>query len=461
MHDHTMQAHDLPTLPPGPTASRLVQTYRFARRPQSSLDDSFKKYGDAFTAHMFGLGTVVVFSDPAAIEDLFTATAEQCATGECNRRLFEGFLGAHSLLNIDGPRHRRKRRLLMPPFHGQRMSLYGRVMAEITDNEMATWKPGTSFSIQHTTQNITLEVMLRVVFGVDDPVRRDRLRAAILALIADTYRPTAAVLAFPGAQIDLGPRSPWGRFLRLRNIVRAEILDAVTDRRRTGTDGRDDILSMLLDARDEDGQPMSDEELFDDLFTLLVVGHETTAATLAWGFWGVLSNREVARTIREERRSIMGDGPLDTARLPELVYLEATVKEITRRYPVTDGAARLLKVPMKLGRHHLPAGIVATASTWLTHTNPALWPDPHAFKPARFLDARPIPFSLLPFGGGLRTCIGVAFAHYEMKIVLSEVLARADLDLPSGYTPKVVRRTVTLSPSQGVPVRLVRPLSPR
>ncbi|HEY0139090.1 MAG TPA: cytochrome P450 [Nannocystis sp.] len=448
-----------PSLPPGPPASRLVQTYRFARHPQSSLDVSFKRYGDAFTARLFGLGTVVVFSDPAAIEDLFTKPAEELATGECNRRLFEAFLGPHSLLNIDGPRHRRKRRLLMPPFHGQRMSLYGRTMAEITAQEMATWRVGAPFPVQEATQNITLEVILRVIFGVDDPTRRDRLRAAILGFVADSYRPTSAILAFPGAQVDLGPHSPWGRFVRVRDHVYAEILAAVADRRATGTGGRDDILSLLLDARDEDGQPMSDEELRDDLFTLLVVGHETTAATLAWGMCGVLADPEVTARLREERRQILGDGPLDTARLSELVYLDATVKEITRRYPVTDGAARLLKVPTQLGRHHLPAGIVATASTWLTHTNPALWRDPLRFAPERFLEARPVPFSLLPFGGGVRTCIGMAFASYEMKIVLSEFLARADLELAPGYTPRVVRRTVTLSPSKGAPVRLRRPVT--
>ena len=454
-----MPALDLPSLPPGPRAPRLVQTYRFARHPLSSLDVSFQRYGDGFTARLFGLGTVVVISNPASVEDLFTAPVEQVVTGEANRRLFESFLGTHSLLNLDGPRHRRKRRLLMPPFHGQRMSLYGRVMAEVTAQELATWPIGRTFPIQQAMQNITLEVILRAIFGVDDPVNRARMGAAILTFIADSHRPGTALNAFPGAQIDLGPRSPWGRFVRARDGVYAEIFNAIAERRATGTAGRDDILSMLLDVRDEDGQPMSDDELRDDLFTLLLVGHETTAATLAWGVWALLAHPEVAAKLRAERRRVMGDGPLDPARVSELTYLDATIKEITRRYPVSDGAARLLKTPLRLGRFHLPAGIVVAASAWLTHTNPATWREPLRFAPDRFVDARPVPFSMLPFGGGLRTCIGAAFASYELKIVLSELLAHADLQLQPGYHAKVVRRTVTLSPVDGVPVRLVRPIA--
>lgn len=454
-----MTTLDRPTLPPGPRAPKLVQTYRFVRQPQSSLDVYFKTFGEAFTADIYGMGTVVVISDPGAIEALFTGPAETIVTGESNARLFESFLGTYSLLNLDGPRHRRKRRLLMPPFHGQRMALYGSIIREITAQEMARWRTGAPFAIQHATQNITLEVMLRVVFGVDDLARRTRLRDAILHFIAGSYRPEAVVMAIRPAQIDLGPWSPWGRVLRTRGEVYRQIREALVDRRATGTAGRDDILSLLLDARDEDGNPMSDDELCDDLFTLLLVGHETTAATLAWGFWGVLGRPDVVAALRKEQRDLFGDGPVDLARLPELAYLDAVVKEILRRYPVTDGAARLLKVPTRLGRYYFPADVMVAASSWLTHTNPNYWRDPHAFTPERFLAARPAPFSFLPFGGGLRTCIGAALASYEMKIVLLEVLRRADLRLRPGYAPRVLRRTVTLSPSEGVPVVLERPIA--
>jgi cytochrome P450 len=453
-----MTSPDRPTLPPGPRAPKFVQTYRFVRHPQDSLDVSFKQFGEGFTARLLGLGDFVVLSDPEAIEAVFTGPPEHLVTGESNARMFESFLGAHSLLNIDGPHHRRKRRLLMPPFHGQRMALYGRVMAEITADEMATWRPGVPFAIQHAAQNITLEVMLRIVFGVDDDARRTRMRDAILDFIAGTYRPEAVVMAVRPLQVDLGAWSPWGRVLRTRDAVHRQILEAVADRRARGTEGRTDILSLLLDARDEDGQPMTDDELRDDLFTLLLVGHETTAATLAWGFWAVLARPDVAAKLREERLRVMGPGPLDPAKLPELVYLDATVKEILRRFPVTDGAARLLKQPTRLGRFHLPADVVAAASTWLTHTNPRFWPEPKRFEPARFLDTRPRPFSYLPFGGGLRTCIGAAFASFEMKIVLLEVLGRSDLRLTPGYRPAVIRRTITLSPTKGVPVTLAAPV---
>lgn len=455
-----MQAPDRPTLPPGPRAPRFVQTWRFVRHPLSSLDVSFARHGDGFTADIWGLGKVVVLSNPDAIEALFTGPQDLLVTGESNARMFEAFLGPHSLLNIDGPRHRRKRRLLMPPFHGQRMVVYGRVMAEVTAAEMATWPIGQPFEIQHAAQRITLEVILRAVFGLDDPARRDRMRDTILRFIACSYRPDAAVLAFRPAQLDLGPRSPWGRLMRARDAVYAEFMTAVHERRAAGTAGRDDILSLLLDARDEDGQPMTDDELRDDLFTLLLVGHETTAATLAWAWWALLSRPDVVARIRDERRAALADAALDATRLPDLPYLDATIKEVLRLHPVNDGAARLLKAPVKLGPFHLPAGVVAAASAWLTHTNPALWPDPKRFDPERFLRARPRPFSYLPFGGGLRTCIGAAFAHFEMKIVLLETLTRADLRLVPGYTPRVLRRTVTLSPSSGVPVVLTRPVTP-
>lgn len=455
---HPPDRDDAPALPPGPRGLRLKHTWQFARDPRASFDAHFREYGEAITIPLLGMGTFVVLSDPAAIGDLFTGDPTNVVTGESNARMFEAFLGAHSLLNLDGPRHQRKRRLLMPPFHGQRMHLYARAMQEITRELMRTWQPGRSFKIQDAMAHITLEVIMRIVFGVDDPTLRARMRAAILEYLAGSYSPTAAVMAVPAAQIDLGRLSPWGRILRTRDAVYRELLAAIDLRRRAGTDGRTDILSLLLDARDESGAPMSDEELRDDLFTLLLVGHETTATTLTWGFWAILERPDVARRIRDERRAVFADGDIDPARISELVYLDAVVKEITRLHPVTDGAARLLKRPTRLGRWYIPANVMVAGSTWLTHRNPKYWQDPDRFDPERFLRARPTPFSFLPFGGGPRTCIGAAFATMEMKVVLLEILGAADLELVHTGPPRVVRRAITLAADGGVPVTLTRPV---
>ncbi|PRQ04162.1 putative cytochrome P450 120 [Enhygromyxa salina] len=448
-----------PQLPPGPRASRLVQTWRFVARPRRSLDDSFARYGDAFTARIFGMGTIVVLSNRAAIRDLFTADPEVVVTGESNRRLFEDLLGANSLLNLDGSRHLRKRKLLTPPFHGQRMHVYGVAMREAARRAMARWRVGQRFAIAQTMRDITLEVILRVIFGVDELDQRERTGAVVLDFLDFFSRPEAAMLGIRAAQLDLGPRSPWGRMLRVRAPLDERINAAIAARRAAGTEGREDILSMLIDARDEDGQPMSDAELRDDLFTLLLVGHETTAASLTWGFWTLLRRPDLVAKIRAEYREVMAGGPLDPGRVGELVYLDAVVKELLRVHPVTDGAARLLMQPTRLGDLHLPAGVMAAASTWLTHHNPALWDQPRRFWPERFLGKKPPAYAWLPFGGGPRRCVGAAFATLEMKIVLSELLNHASLRVEPGYQPKVARRAITLSAAGGVPVELLAPVA--
>jgi cytochrome P450 len=335
-------------------------------------------------------------------------------------------------------------------------------MRAITRERMALWKVGERFPIQDDMQRITLEVMLRVVFGLDDPEQRAAMREALLTFLAFALRPEAAVMWIPIAQVDFGPRSPWGRVKRTRGAVYDLILAAISERRRLGTEGRDDILSLLIAARDEDGQPMSDEELRDDLITLLLVGHETTAQTLTWAFWALLRRPEVLAKIREEHRAVMGaggGGGWTAARLNELAYLGAAIKEVTRVHPVTDGAARLLKTPLRLGRYHLPAGVMVAASTWLTHHNPTYWPEPRRFLPERHLGPRPPLYSLVPFGGGQRLCLGASFATYEMKVILSEMLTGADLVVAPGYKPRVKRHAITVAAAGGVPVVLRRPVA--
>jgi cytochrome P450 len=448
-----------PALPPGPRTPRFVQAWYFMRRPFAMLEDCARRYGDCFTVHVLGMRPGVILSDPDAIRDLFTADSETVVAGESNAELLEPILGEYSVLNLDGARHRRERRLMLPPFHGERVHVYGRIMQEVTRQVMSEWTPGQRFPIQREMQRITLEVILRAVFGLDDSIERERVRSAILRFLALADGPGAAAIAIRALQIDLGRLTPWGRFVRFRHQVDREIFAAIAHRRAAGTAGRDDVLSMLVDARDEEGRAMSDQELRDELFTLLMAGHETTATSLGWVFWCVLERPEVLEGIRAEVRRVAADGPLDPRHVSELVLLDAVIKETARLHPVTDGVGRLLKRPAHLGRLYLPAGVGVSPSTYLTHRRPDLWPEPARFRPERFIGARPRPYAFFPFGGGVRRCLGAAFATYEMKVVLAEVLAAAELRLAAGYRPRVVRRAVTLAASGGVPVILERRLA--
>jgi cytochrome P450 len=445
-----------PAMPPGPRLPRAVQTWYFMRRPFEFVADCARRYGDCFTAGILGLRAGVVVSDPDAVRDVFTGDPADVVAGESNARLIEPILGPASLLVLDGARHLRERRLMLPAFHGERMHVYGEMMRDVTAALMARWPVGRPFPIQHEMQQITLEIILRAVFGVDDDAERERLRQVILRFLALADGPGAATIAIPALQVDLGPLSPWGRFVRRRRAVDREIFAAIARRRAAGTAGRDDVLSMLVDARDEDGRAMTDAELRDELFTLLMAGHETTATSLGWVFWCVLERPDVLAGVRAEIARVAGGGPLPVRRVSELVYLDAVLKETARLHPVTDGAGRLLKRPTRIGRLFLPADTVVSVSAYLAHRRPDVWPEPEAFRPERFVGARPSPYVYFPFGGGVRRCLGAAFATYEMKVVVAEVLSRAALRVAPGYRPRVVRRAVTLAASEGVPVVLER-----
>lgn len=451
-------AGDAPTyaLPPGPNAPRMVQTLNFVRRPFEWAEQCARRYGDCYTIRLLGFTPGVVFSAPDAVKDVFGGDPDTFRAGESNRRILEPLLGMYSLLILDGERHLRERRLMMPPFHGERMHLYGRVMREIADDAIDSWIPGRSIGIHAAMQRITLEVILRVVFGVEDHVRCDQLRPALLRFLALAEGPAAALLAVPALQIDLGGFSPWGRFMG-RVAAIDELLYAEIARRRTsGIAGRTDILSLLMAARAEDGTMMGDRELRDEMFTLLLAGHETLATSLAWVLYHVLTREDVLAAIRDELHSVVGERRLEYQHVPQLRYLDAVLKETARVNPVLDLIGRQLGKPARIGGHDLPAGTLVMVSSYLAHRRPQSWPEPERFRPERFLGPAPSPYAYVPFGGGVRRCLGAAFAGFEMKIVLAEVLSRVDLRVKPGYRPRVVRRAITLGPSHGVPVVVER-----
>ena len=431
-------------LPPGPRAPSAVQLIKWIFAPLPFMQTCADRYGDTFTVRLLGLPPMVFFTDPGAIRQIFTADSEQFRAGKANA-VFEMFFGPNSLLLLDGARHRRERRLLMPPFHGERMRLYGEMMYEIADRSIDAWPVDRSFPVHARLQDITLEVMLRVVFGVADETRLIRLGKAVVEALDlwDVGNPLRPIKAL------------WG-FGRVRREIDALLLDEVRRRRAEEPEERTDIMSKLLAARDEDGSAMSDEEVRDEMFTMLVAGHETTATLVAWVIHRLLENPDVLEAARAEVASVVGSGPRPPAPTAEQVarlgYLDAVIKETSRLHPVVPIVVRQLETDHAVGSVALPAGCIAAPCIYLVHRRPDLWPEPNSFDPGRFVGRRSDPYTFFPFGGGVRHCLGAAFATCEAKIVLARVLSRVNLQPDPDYAVRVVRRGLALGPSAGLPV---------
>jgi len=392
----------------------------------------------------------VFFSNPDAVKEIFTSDPEQLRAGEANE-IVRPLLGDHSLILLDGARHQRERRLMMPPFHGERMYVYGEVMREITDRTIDTWPVGQPFAIHPHLQQITLNVILRTVFGLAEDTTLSRLRTLLTEVLAAGEN---LLMLITWLHIDLGPWSPWGKQVRRRKEIDRLLFAEFARRRTEDLSGREDILSMLMQARDEGGQPLGDLHLRDELMTLLVAGHETTATSLAWMLYRILSRPEVLEKLQTELRQVFGTGPVTPQQINKLEYLEATIKETQRVNPILPVVGRRLKTPTTIGGRTLPAGVVAMPCIYLTHHREDAWPNPDEFKPERFLGRKPTPWEFFPFGGGNRFCLGAGFATYEMKVVLAQVLSRANLRLAPKRPIRMVRRGITFAPSEGTPVVL-------
>ena len=428
------------TLPPGPTQSPLRQTLRWLIRPIAFLEDCRRRYGDAFSVNYLGFRSpMVMLSDPEAIRALYTGRENGLPPGRTIT--LQPVMGARSLLLLEGEEHLVRRRLMLPPFHGERMRAYESVIREVADEEIDRWPIGTPFPLHPRMQAITLEVILRAVFGVTDAARRARLTELLPKLLEATSSAglqLGVLLARRFARLD-----PQAGLQKLLDPVDKLLFEEIAERRRDpDLAERQDILSMLVTARFEDGEGMSDVELRDQLVTLLLAGHETTATGLAWTFDLLLRHRDVLARLRDELAT--GDE----------AYLRATVSESLRLRPVVPLAGRRLAAELRVGDLVLPAGTDVTPAIWLTHTRADLFPEPFAFRPERFLDGGPQTYSWIPFGGGVRRCIGAAFAELEMRIVLREVLERCDLHAADAAPERIARRNVTFSPRNGTRVVL-------
>ena len=427
-------------LPDGPPLPIIGQTLAFGFFPIRYLDWCAEKYGDTFTVRLPSGRTLVMFSHPQAIKEIFTASPDDAHAGESSAPILEPFVGTNSLLLLDGKRHLRERRLMMPSFHGERMRTYVQVMEDATREDMATWPVGEAFAMRPHTQAITLAVILRAVFGVDDDDTLADLHTQMHRILTASVNPQ---LLLPLFRHDLGPRSPWGRFLRQRVDVDAALLGEIR-RRRQDPDiaERGDILSMLIQSRYEDGSGLNDQDLRDELITLLLAGHETTATALAWAFDLLLHNPRVMSRLKETIAA--GD---DT-------YLDAVIKEVLRIRPVIPQVGRKLQRPMTIAGVDLPAGVLAVPNIVLTHRRPDVYPQPHEFRPERFIEQQVDTYTWIPFGGGTRRCLGAAFATTEMKVVLKTVLAEARLRAADPDPERIARRVVTLVPKRGTRVVL-------
>lgn len=445
-----------PSLPPGPSMTPMLQLLHWLVRPYPLLDDCAERYGDIFTLRFNNFCPLIFCSHPDSIQAIFKGgmDTERFVSGSTNG-LLRPLVGDESILLLDGDRHQRQRQLLMPPFHGERMRTYGASMCEITRQAMdACVKQGKAFAVRPAMQEISLKVILQTVFGIDrtshqrqpDGDRYDRLQSQMADLLDMTGSPLSSSLLFIGAlQKDWGAWSPWGRFVRKRAAVDAMLYDEIRDRRDRLDPNAADILSMLLLARDEAGQPMTDVELRDELITLLLAGHETTASALAWALYWIHYQPQIRDRLLDELRGVDLTDSMAIARLP---YLNAVCQETLRIYPIAPIAfpRKVINQPFELQGYRIPPEHMLAPCIYATHHRPDLYPNPSEFRPERFLERQYSPYEFIPFGGGNRRCLGMAFAQFEMKLVLATVLSEYALHLTSDRPLKPARRGVTLAP---------------
>jgi cytochrome P450 len=434
------------TLPPGPRGS-VVQMLRYARDPLGFYADCARRFGDVFTVPTL-LGPLVVCGDPEGVRSIFALPAESFSRWSTDA--VSPLLGEASLLLSGGARHARDRKLLTPPFHGERMRAYGAVMRASALREAASWTPDAAFSMQDAGSAISIDVILRAVFGVDEAAGLDELRAALLGALASM---SPLLMLFPALRRRFGGIGPYARMVRVRDRLDALTYEAIARRRaRADAGGGDDadVLGLMLSARYDDGSAMSDREIRDQLLTLVFAGHETSGIALAWAInW--LERTPPVRDRLLAELSALGDDPTPAA-LAAAPYLEAVCHETLRLYPVVGEVVRLLRAPLTLAAWTIPPGVAVSAGIALVHARPDLYPDPEAFRPERFLDRRFAPHEYLPFGGGARRCIGAAFGLYEMKVVLGTLLSRYRFKLAREDWERPVMRNLAMGPKGKVRV---------
>jgi cytochrome P450 len=422
-------------LPPGPNWPAAVQALAWWSRPVPFMERCRAKYGKRYTIKMVGTPPFVTISDPDEVKQIFMTPPDVLHPGE-GAVVLEPVVGKHSLILLDEDVHLEQRKLMLPAFHGERMKRLTGVMTEITEQEVGSWPTGATLKLHPRMQALTMEIILRAVFGMDaEDERLVTLRRNLTEILEFGTTPASLV-----PQLRRGPA--WNAFVRLREETDALMFDFIDERRATNGD-RDDVLAMLLTARHEDDTPMTPQELRDELMTLLVAGHETTASQLAWTFERLVRTPRVLRSLTQAVDA--GD---DT-------YVDATVNESLRHRPVLPIAEpRLVKKPVEIGGWRYPEGVALTCNAYLMHHDPDLYDAPYEFRPERFVDEQPGTYTWIPFGGGRRRCIGASFAQLEMRLVLKAVLERYELAPDAAGMETTRRRAITYTPSRGASTRV-------
>ncbi|HET9677967.1 MAG TPA: cytochrome P450 [Solirubrobacterales bacterium] len=426
-------------LPPGPRMPRALQTAIWSRKAQWFLEQSRARFGPMFTIRIAYEGDWVVVTDPELVKQVFTGDPRVFHAGEGNQ-ILRPILGENSVLVLDEKKHIAQRKLLLPPFHGERMQAYGAKMAEIAAREIESWPAGTPYKLRPRMQAITLEIVIETVFGVHGGERMGQLRDALRDFLDLTSDPRALL---PILMIGPDRISQVPAFRR--RIARVDELLALEIAERRGAEDlaeRDDVLSMLVQARHDDDSPMSDAEIRDELLTLLVAGHETTATALSWAMERLTRHPEKLERLRDEVEAGEED------------YLTATIQETLRLRPVIVIVIRKLTEPVELGGYELPAGARVVPSIHLIHRDPEIYPEPDRFLPERFLDNPPGTYTWIPFGGGVRRCLGAAFAQFEMQVVLRELVRRWEIKPASAASERPFRRAITETPRRDAEVIL-------
>jgi cytochrome P450 len=437
-----------PSLPPGPSYPSLIQGIGLWSRPYAYFERCRERYGKRFTVRFPFSPPFVAVTEPDQVKEVYTAPADVLHPGE-GTVVLEPLVGRNSVLLLDEDAHMEQRKLMLPAFHGERMQKLASLVNEVAEQQIERWSEERAPALQPRLQALTLEIILRAVFGLDPGPRLDALRDRLTTLLAYGDKPMTLLPQPPLWLMRLTNRvGPLAGFLDIRERVDRLLFEQISERRREAG-VRDDVLSMLLEARHEDGTPMSDQELRDELMTLLAAGHETTASTLAWAFERVAREHAVRRRLVAE----VDSGDDDS-------YLTATIQETLRRRPVLPNTApRLVKRPVEIGGWLYPAGCALVANAYLLHHDPDVYPQPYAFRPERFLEEPPGTYTWIPFGGGRRRCLGASFAMLEMKIVLPAVLRAYELESIGPHeAPR--RRNITVRPGRGARVGFAKRPAP-
>ena len=451
------------------TKPAWLQQLQWVADPVGYMETAARACPDIFQANVVGFGGGLVFvNQPQAIQDILTRDTTlgsrvglYSAPGDLNR-ILTPILGDSSVMMLDGDRHRRRRQLVMPPFHGDRMRAYGDLIRELAINAFDEIPLNQPFEARVVTQDISLNIILKAVFGLSESASGsasggDRFKKLkyLMTQVADLFQSplTSMVLFYPGLQKDLGSWSPWGKFVRDRQKLDDLIYLEIAERRAESRTDRIDILSLLMSARDEAGEPMSDVELRDELMALLFAGHETTATAMAWALYWTHRQPEVRTKLLQELATL-GENP-DPMEIFRLPYLTAVCNETLRIHPVAMLTfPRQVETPVEVLGYPLEPGTIVVGCIYLVHHRSDLYPNSHEFNPQRFIDRTFTPYEFMPFGGGARRCIGEALAMVELKLVLAQVLSRYEFSLVDSAPEPARRRGVTLAPANGV--RLVR-----